>query len=339
MIGCIEHDLKISSKDIESEKELAMFKAGLAYLEKQKEQKPLPGFDELTPNEKMNHPLYREGFVAGQKEAEQRPAEWSENFEENIGRLLGDKLTWHSEDGSMSSSVLIDDRTLKDICAGIWFYVGKEALKYPNKELNVSEWSEEDERVRKEIIKYFENEKRNTIRTVGDLDILNRWIAHLEKQKEQNLEDIEDETVRRYMKLDKFTLANMLAERDKTNAEIIESIESIEEQSAEWSEDEERLDSIIESYKVLLKDYKACHDVDFIPYNSNTLIRNVVDDINFLKSLLSRPKSSDNWKPSEEQMKAMEEVRTIFHNHHLWDEINPILYDYEELMRDLQKLI
>ena len=37
-IGCIEHDLKISSKDAESEKELAMFKAALAYLEKQKEQ-------------------------------------------------------------------------------------------------------------------------------------------------------------------------------------------------------------------------------------------------------------------------------------------------------------
>lgn len=36
-IGCIEHDLKNSSKDIESEKELVMFKAGLAYLEKQKE--------------------------------------------------------------------------------------------------------------------------------------------------------------------------------------------------------------------------------------------------------------------------------------------------------------
>jgi len=39
-IGCIEHDLTISSKDIESEKELAMFKDALAYLEKQKEQKP-----------------------------------------------------------------------------------------------------------------------------------------------------------------------------------------------------------------------------------------------------------------------------------------------------------
>lgn len=39
-IGCIEHDLRVSPKDVESEKELAMFKAGLAYLEKQKEQQP-----------------------------------------------------------------------------------------------------------------------------------------------------------------------------------------------------------------------------------------------------------------------------------------------------------
>lgn len=111
-IGCIEHDLKISPEDIESEKELAMFKAGLAYLEKQKdnkfaprvlpcsaawfedgeekqkEQKPLPGFDELTPNEKMNHPLYREGFVAGQKEAEQKPAEWSEDDKNLLDSLI-----------------------------------------------------------------------------------------------------------------------------------------------------------------------------------------------------------------------------------------------------------
>ena len=39
-IGCIEHDLRVSPKDVESEKELAMFKDGLDYLEKRKEQKP-----------------------------------------------------------------------------------------------------------------------------------------------------------------------------------------------------------------------------------------------------------------------------------------------------------
>ena len=92
-------------------------------------------------------------------EEEQKPAEWSDDFEENIRILLHDKLTWHSEDGSMSTAVLIDDKTLKDIISGIWFYVGKEALKYPNKELNVSEWSEEDEILR--------------VRTINRLETLN----------------------------------------------------------------------------------------------------------------------------------------------------------------------
>lgn len=90
-------------------------------------------------------PKYEENPKYGQMlEAEQKPLEWSEDFEDNIRNLLHDKLTWHSEDGSMSTTVFIDDKTLKDIVSGIWFYVGKEALKYPNKELNVSKWSEED---------------------------------------------------------------------------------------------------------------------------------------------------------------------------------------------------
>lgn len=82
--------------------------------------------------------------------------EWSEDFEENIRMLLHNKLTWHSEDGSMSSTVFIDDKTLKDIVSGIWFYVGKEALKYPNKEIHVQEWSEEDEDKVDDICKLIE---------------------------------------------------------------------------------------------------------------------------------------------------------------------------------------
>lgn len=66
-------------------------------------------------------------------------------------------------------------------------------------------------------------------------------------------------------------------------------VESTEPKSPAWSEDdEERLDSIIENYKDLLRDYKACHEVDYIPYSSDTVIRNVVDDVNFLKSLKGR---------------------------------------------------
>lgn len=98
-----------------------------------------------APGQKPSGILYipnaDESIIVESKE--QKPTEWSDNFEENIRKLLHDKLTWHSKDGSMSSAVFIDDKTLKDIISGIWFYVGKEALKYPSKELNVTEWSED----------------------------------------------------------------------------------------------------------------------------------------------------------------------------------------------------
>lgn len=63
----------------------------------EEEQKPLPGFDDLTPDEKMNHPLYLEGFDAGREvgrvEAEQKP-EWSKEDEaiyDSIIREIVDK--------------------------------------------------------------------------------------------------------------------------------------------------------------------------------------------------------------------------------------------------------
>ena len=43
---------------------------------------------------------------------DQKPAEWSEDFEDNIRNLLHNKLTGHSEDGSMSWTTLIDNKTL-----------------------------------------------------------------------------------------------------------------------------------------------------------------------------------------------------------------------------------
>ena len=91
-----------------------------------------------------------------------------------------------------------------------------------------------DERIRKALI-HLINEQDGFLTAINGISVKD-IIAYLEKQKEQNLEDIEDKAVRKYMKLDKFTLANMLAERDKTNAEVIDAFESIEEQPAEWSE-------------------------------------------------------------------------------------------------------
>lgn len=116
----------------------------LAYVEKQKEQKS------DNPCDGCNNYKGCINCVDGDQWAhivECKPLEWSDNFEENIRNLLHEKLNWTSDDGSLYSAVFIDDKTLKDIISGIWFYVGKEALKYPNKELNAAEWSEEDEKM------------------------------------------------------------------------------------------------------------------------------------------------------------------------------------------------
>ena len=95
----------------------------------------------------------------------------------------------------------------------------------------------------------------------------------------------------------------------------------------EWSEEDSKryisIRTTLETSAVLSKE----------DYDANVVwLRDLVNAKKY-----SGPKPS--WKPSEEQMKALEKIRNIFHVHHLWDEINPILYDYEELMRDLQKLL
>ena len=79
-------------------------------------------------------------------------------------------------------------------------------------------------------------------------------------------------------------------------------LKKIEQKSAWGEEDSEHLYSIINSYKDLIADYKASHDVDYIPYNSNTVVRTVINDVNFLESLKERY----TWKPSEGQMDALD---------------------------------
>lgn len=108
----------------------------------------------------------------------------------------------------------------------------------------------EDERMMKEIIQFFKDASNSKTRVVPS-GTFAKWAEFLERQKEQNFEGIKDNAVRKYMKLDKFALANMLAERDKTNAEVIEAFESIKEYpKQEWSEeDESNLYNIIEAIK------------------------------------------------------------------------------------------
>ena len=88
---------------------------------------------------------------------QERSEDTMDEFTRNIRNLITDKLTVHTKslDGSeISSTVFIDDETAKDIARGVLFYVGKEAMKNPDRE--IPEWSEEDEQWLESIIGEYE---------------------------------------------------------------------------------------------------------------------------------------------------------------------------------------
>ena len=209
-----------------------------------------------------------------EKQKEQKPVEWSDNFEENIRNLFHDKLTWHSEDGRMSSTVFIDDKTLKDIISGIWFYVGKEALKYPNKELNVTEWSD--------------------TYNIG-WDEAFACVTRAEKAA-KNEEELQNAvTAEKWLKEIKFKYC-------------------VHPVKQEWSEeDEEMLDAMIDIVANSL--YEPLCPRDRM--------------LNWLKSL--RP----SWKPSKEQMKALEGAQLLYEHGLEREDISAAL---KSLYNDLKEL-
>ena len=168
----------------------------------------------------------------------------------------------------------------------------------------------EDEKIRKTLLRCCDDWEKGQFGCMKKEDIASIR-AYLERHKEQNLEDIKDKAVRKYMKLDKFALANMLAERDKTNAETIEAFENIKEQSEqEWSEEDDMLIDELESY--------ILYDKEFNDEQKSWRIKK-------LKSL--RPQS--HWKPSEEQsevdLELKKEATKFVHSKEFWSEESPLL--------------
>lgn len=171
----------------------------------------------------------------------------------------------------------------------------------------------EDEKIRKTLLRCCDDWEKGQFGCMKKEDIASIR-AYLERHKEQNLEDIKDNVVRKYMKLDKFALANMLAERDKTNAEVIEAFESIKEQpEQEWSEEDERLLNVI--IDILDKE----------EHNGHLMRGDLKACVKLLKSL--RP----HWKSSEEQPEVdleselKKEATKFVHSKEFWSEENPLL--------------
>ena len=185
----------------------------------------------------------------------------------------------------------------------------------------------EDERIRRMI--------ENTLREDAISEFISEtsyreMIAYLERHKEpSSYSDLEITDVVRKALQECEGYKNCRC--DVYAARVGAVVEGIlqEQKPAEWSEeDEEHLDSIIESYKELLKDYSANNGVDYIPYNTPVVARTVLNDIKFLKSLHPQP----HWKPSKEQMRVFLKATPI----NLMPEELPV---YNSLYDDLQKVI
>ena len=143
--------------------------------------------------------------------------------------------------------------------------------------------ADEDERTRKEIIHYL-------FYTAGGLSIeeQNRWIAYLEKQKEQKPAEWSEDIIRKAVK--EVGLTQHQIDWFKTN---------IFSPKQEWSgEDEDMLNSCISSIEEAKENRYAYKETD-----GDTSYDH---EIAWLKSLRPVSKESlQSWKPSEEQMKAL----------------------------------
>lgn len=89
----------------------------------------------FTCMKKIEESEQKEDYFDNDIAIEYHTDEELDEFTENIRRLITKKLTYHSPDGTMSSTVFIDNETAKDIATGIWFYVAKECIKHPDKEI------------------------------------------------------------------------------------------------------------------------------------------------------------------------------------------------------------
>lgn len=162
----------------------------IAYLEKQKEEE---GYEAIPVESTLEYKL---GFKAGkesEKQKEQEPAEFTHH---EIDESLQDAVTHQMEDdGDVDDFVRrgIDDIALKYAELGAKWQkeqkptatINGEPIPTENYSVDIplAEWSEEDERIRKEIYNFFKNFKETgTWKSISDV---NTWLAYLEKQKEQ----------------------------------------------------------------------------------------------------------------------------------------------------------
>lgn len=132
----------------------------------------LPGFEEMTPEEKMNHPLYLEGFDVGKevgmvvgKQEHKWSAEDESNLKSCIGKIEIDMQHW----GNHGKTMVDGDIKLID-----WLKSLPERFNLQPKQ----EWSEDDEIIRDSIIDYINS---GNIYATSKVNMIT-WLEYLRPQ-------------------------------------------------------------------------------------------------------------------------------------------------------------
>ena len=205
------------------------------------------------------------------------------------------------------------------------------------KERNIESY---DERIRKEIIEFLTDGiwSVKEIGKVRETQKYAKWIAYLERQKEQKPTEFpksEDYGIDGlYAAVD--ILQKTLGDVDgyQTDDGILEhkcAISAVkelyEQKPAEWSEEDRKmLDAIIKRYSFPI-------ETDFSVFVGEDNLKDMREELGWLKSLRPQP----HWKPSEEQMEQLRSAAVL-------PEFGPMVTtkkqfpDLESLYNDLKSL-
>lgn len=202
----------------------------------------------------------------------------------------------------------------------------KETIEYIFPELKESG----DERIRKALIDFF-LKQFDYASEEGTKERLKSWIAWLEKQGEQKPEELpngEDYGIDSLYHAARI-LEKTLGEVDGYQSDdgilehkcAIEVVKRLYEQKPAWSEEDEKIKYEIE---VILA------NTDLSKLKLNYTFFNMISWLKFLKDRYT-------WKPSEEQITALEASYSVLKIHDTWceDEHLPVLMS---LINDLKKL-
>ena len=212
----------------------------------------------------------------------------------------------------------------------------------------------EDEKIRKALIKYYSFDKNGGSHALDNITP-KQIVVWLEKQSIDISSFPEEQQVfmQKYTGLDKITLIKLLAERDANNAEIIESFEKQGERKPvlEMKTPEESLGIDSDTYNKIVdeciygeqKPAWSEEDEKILNFiiarlhsHPNVGLEEYSKEYSWLIYTLKSLKPQSRWKPSDEQIKVLDEILIFAANHESphWND-----YIFETLNNLIKQLI